>query len=55
MIPDQKNYYEKLLARVKHDREPAERLIEFERKKAPDASIEELCKRAIERLEWDNR
>ena len=47
--------YKHLLSLTKNDRELANRLIEYERKRKPDASEEELIRRAIERWELDNR
>ena len=47
--------YEDLLSMVRGDRAIADRLIEFERKKAPRADRNELIKRAIERWIHDNR
>jgi hypothetical protein len=47
--------YQKLLSKTKNDRDMANRLIEFERKRKPEASEAELIKNAIERWELDNR
>lgn len=47
--------YNELLMKVRWDRPIADRLIEFERKKAPTADRNELIKRAIERWLRDNR
>ncbi|CAG0981994.1 hypothetical protein ANAEL_01801 [Anaerolineales bacterium] len=47
--------YQHLLTLTKHDKDLAERLIEYERKRKPNASEEELIKNAIERWELDNR
>lgn len=47
--------YEDLLIKVRWDRAIADRLIEFERKKAPTADRNELIKRAIERWLRDNQ
>jgi len=41
--------------KVQWDRAIADRLIEFERKKAPTADRNEWIKRAIERWDRDNR
>jgi hypothetical protein len=46
-------FYSDLVHRVGGDRSVADRLIEYERKRAPHVSIDELVKRAIERLERD--
>jgi hypothetical protein len=47
--------YNELLMKVRWDRAIADRLIEFERKKAPTADRNEWIKRAIERWDHDNR
>ena len=47
--------YEDLLIKVRRDRVIADRLIEFERKKAPTFGRNELIKRAIERWMRDNQ
>lgn len=47
--------YQELLSKVRGDALTAERLIEYERRRAPSASREELIRRAIERWERDNR
>jgi hypothetical protein len=47
--------YQDLLSKVRGDAATAERLIEYERERAPNASREELIRRAIERWEDDNR
>lgn len=47
--------YQDLLARVRHDRGVADRLIAFERQRAPTAGRIELIKNAIARWEHDNR
>jgi hypothetical protein len=47
--------YQHLLTLTKHDKDLADRLIEYERKRKPNASEEELIKSAIERWELDNR
>ncbi|UCG84178.1 MAG: hypothetical protein JSW38_05010 [Dehalococcoidia bacterium] len=46
-------FYGDLVHRVGGDRSVADRLIEYERKRAPHVSRDELVKRAIERLERD--
>jgi hypothetical protein len=53
--PAREDAYHDLLVRVKFDTGLAERLIEYERKRSPNASREDLCRRAIERLNRDNR
>lgn len=47
--------YDDLLSRVLWDRATADRLIEFERKRAPTADRNELIRRAIERWIRDNQ
>jgi hypothetical protein len=47
--------YHLLLLKAKNNRDLADRLIEYERKRKPDASEAELIKSAIERWELDNR
>ena len=47
--------YDDLLNKVRGDRGIADRLIEYERKKAPKADWNELAQRAIERWIHDNR
>lgn len=49
------NLYQDLLIKVRWDEAIAERLIEFERKKAPDADRNEWIRRAIERWMRDNQ
>lgn len=46
--------FSKLLTKTLGDRSKANRLIAYERQRNPNASIAELTKSAIERLEWDN-
>jgi len=53
--PKTDNPYLQLLIRVKYDQALAERLIAYERSLAPTAGMDELCWRAIARLERDNR
>jgi len=52
---DQKDLYHELLIKVRWDRAMADRLIEFERKKAPKVDRDELIRRAIERWIRDNQ
>ena len=47
--------YRNLLAKTRQDKNLADRLIEYERKRMPRASQEELIRSAIERWERDNR
>jgi hypothetical protein len=53
--PGKTDIYEELLAKVEWDRGIADRLIEYERKKAPAADRNELLRRAILRLKRDSR
>ncbi|MDQ2690918.1 MAG: hypothetical protein M3Y68_02680, partial [Chloroflexota bacterium] len=52
---DGEELFQNLLSKVGGERLTAERLIEYERRHAPNASREELIRRAIERWEDDNR
>lgn len=47
--------YRELLSRVLHDKEVADRLVEYERKHAPNESFDELCRSALLRWQRDNR
>jgi hypothetical protein len=47
--------YRELLARVLNDRGVADRLVEYERKRTPHESFDELCRSAILRWQRDNR
>lgn len=47
--------YRELLAKVLYDKGVADRLIEYERKRAPHESFDELCRSAILRWQRDNR
>ena len=47
--------YDQLLRRTRMDRELADRLIEFERRRNPQAGRMTLIRNALERLERDNR
>lgn len=49
------NNYNKLLSRALGDRERVNRLIEYERKRNPNATTEELIKKAIKRWDSGNR
>jgi hypothetical protein len=51
---EQQDYYRILLAKAMYDKSLADRLLDEERKRWPLASFDELCKRAIARLEGDN-
>jgi len=52
--PAQEDPYRKLLAKVRYDQSLADKLIEYERKHMPYASLDDLCRSAIARLERDN-
>jgi hypothetical protein len=47
--------HRELLARVLNDKGVADRLIEYERKRAPHESFDELCRSAIQRWQRVNR
>jgi hypothetical protein len=47
--------YQRLLAICRHDKDTAERLVEYERRRAPGAARREWIQRAIERWERENR
>jgi hypothetical protein len=47
--------YKQLLARLLGDRHAADRLIEYERERSPDATSATLIKAAIDRLEHDRK
>jgi hypothetical protein len=47
--------HRELVRRVRGDRACAERLLHYEREKAPEASETELVRRALDRLERDRR
>jgi hypothetical protein len=53
--PAQEDPYRKLMAKARYDQSLADRLIEYERKRMPYASLDDLCRSAIARLERDNR
>ncbi len=48
------NPYRDLLVKVRYDTALAERLIAYERTRAPNATVDDLCRNAIARLEHDN-
>lgn len=52
--PTQEDPYRVLLAKAMYDQDLADRLIERERKHMPYASLDDLCRSAIARLERDN-
>ena len=54
-VLDQADLYSDLLEKVRFDHRTAERLIEFERKRTPEASRVTLIQNAIRRWERDNR
>lgn len=47
--------YRNLLAKAKYDQGLADRLIEYERKRMPYASLDDLCRSALARLEQGNK
>ncbi len=47
--------YDQLLRRVRMDRETADRLVEYERRRTPSASREALVRNALDRLNRDRR
>jgi len=53
--PKNADLYQELLTKVRGNRAIADRLIEFERKKAPAADRNELIRRAIEGWLRDNQ
>jgi hypothetical protein len=53
--PAREDPYRDLLAKTRYDQDLADRLIEQERKRMPLASLDDLCRSAIRRLERDNR
>ena len=55
LTSNEQGHYNRLLAKTGGDPQVAERLIAFERKRAPQAPRAELIRRAIERLELDRR
>jgi hypothetical protein len=55
LIEDEESLYQDLMVRVRHDQGVADRLIAFERQRAPSASRAELIRGAIDRWKRDNR
>jgi hypothetical protein len=53
--PAQEDPWRILLAKVRYDQRLADRLIEYERKRLPYASLDDLCRSAIARLERNGR
>ena len=53
--PSQEEPCRTLLIMAYHDKSLADRLVEYERKQAPDASRDELCRSAVERWKRDHR
>jgi len=47
--------YRELLIQTRGDREVAERLIDFERRRAPELNRAQLCRNALDRLKYDRR
>lgn len=50
-----RDYYRSLVAKAMYDERLANRLIESERQRKPNASFEEMCRSAVERWERDLR
>jgi hypothetical protein len=51
----EENLYQDLFVKTGYDHEVAQRLIEYERQRAPQATRSELIRNAIQRWERDNR
>ena len=51
----QEDPYRALMAKARYDQNLADRLIEDERKRLPNANLDTICRSIIERLERDNR
>jgi hypothetical protein len=47
--------FQELLIQARGDRELAERLIDYERRRAPELSRAQLCRKALDRLKYDRR
>jgi hypothetical protein len=54
-VKSESQLYQDLISRVGHDQAIAERLIEYERRRAPKSSRSDLIRLAIERWDRDNR
>ena len=55
LVSNERGLFNRLVAKTGGDPQVAERLIAFERQRAPRATRAELIRRAIERLELDRR
>ena len=55
LLSNERGLFNRLVAKSGGDSAVAERLIAFERQRAPQATRAELIRRAIERLELDRR
>ena len=55
LVSNEQGLFSRLVAKTGGDATVAERLIAFERQRAPQATRAELIRRAIERLELDRR
>ena len=55
LLSNERGLFERLVAKAGGDPLVAERLVAFERQRAPQAGRAELIRRAIERLELDRR
>ena len=55
LLSNERGLFNRLVAKSGGDAAVAERLIAFERQRAPQATRAELIRRAIERLELDRR
>lgn len=55
LVSNEGQLYQRLVAKVMGDHAAAERLIAFEKKRAPQADRAELIRRAIDRLDYDRR
>ena len=55
LLSNEQGLFNRLVAKTGGDSAVAERLIAFERQRAPQAPRAELIRRAIERLELDRR
>ena len=55
LLSNERGLFNRLVVKAGGDAAVAERLIAFERQRAPQATRAELIRRAIERLELDRR
>lgn len=53
--PPKEDPYRTLLAKTRYDQSLADRLIEYERRRMPYASLDDLCRSALARMEQDSR